>query len=112
MKQHITVKQLKELSTKGKRRLREWWKPKKGDIYWRVKVQKIMVRTHNKKLKERTVDGNYRYPLLSIGRMIELLYENNKLGSDDWNQLVLPTPYNKKDSVCDDLWEAVKEVLG
>jgi len=31
MKQHITLKQLNELSEKGKKRLKKWWKPKEGD---------------------------------------------------------------------------------
>lgn len=34
MKQHITVEQLNELSEKGKERLREYWVPKKGDLFF------------------------------------------------------------------------------
>ena len=42
MKQHITPKQLNELSEKGKERLRKWWLPKEGDWYvWYPKDKKV-----------------------------------------------------------------------
>lgn len=33
MKQHITIEQLNELSSEGKNKLREWWKPQVGDFF-------------------------------------------------------------------------------
>lgn len=64
MKQHITTEQLNELSEKGKGKLREWWKPKVGDL-----------------------------PLLSIGQMIEFLDEqidkhNQKVDENDEGEYI------------------------
>ena len=83
MKQHIIVKQLKELSKKGTKRLLDW-----------------------------SMDGRDYNPLLSIGQMIEFLGDEwftyialqNK---DDLKQFMVA----KNDVLCDALWQAVKEVL-
>lgn len=126
MKQHITIDQLNELSDKGKERLREWWKPSEGNLY--------AVKSKNSEYVECLVlqawiRGEESLPLLSIGQMIEFL---------DWKDMqfyLVPTKggrYNKDtrgrwgvqdgdyenagksffaESLCDTLWEAVKEIL-
>jgi hypothetical protein len=86
MKQHITTKQLNELSERGMEKL----------ILW-------------------TVDDRDYNSRLSIGQMIEFLKYYGKLkqihNTDvgmtriEWKAEPQPT------SICDALWEAVKEVL-
>ncbi len=76
------------------------------------------------KLEEWCLSKAYEPLELSIGQMIEFLYEHQKT---DWSILfgkelafvVYPcfgeirglTPKNRKGELCDGLWEAVKEVL-
>ena len=115
MKQHITIEQLRELSEEGSKRLLVWILSKKY---------------------------SFNGPsLLSIGRMIEFLYEefvsvkllnnsavviNNGWGSKQYTggtgcRVTVVTndslthfsvkDYPFKHELCDALWEAVKEVL-
>jgi len=91
MKQHITPKQLNELSEKGRRRYLSF-------------VNKI----HNTDFKMEWWDSK-QLSLLSIGQMIEFLGEtwwkdfyagDSEVGFGIGNN-----------SLCNGLWEAVKEVL-
>lgn len=87
MKQHITTKQLNELSKKGKERLRVWQR-ERGLItnsYWYL----------NRK----------GFGLPSIGQMIEFLY--NKGFKGELNDAI----NLKAEGLCDALWEACKEIL-
>ena len=95
MKQHITTKQLNELSEKGKKRLRKWWKPWAGDNFTitthSIWVSKICLFEedgyifHWLEYSEKSL-GNMRFikekventlPLLSIGQLIEFLDEHS-----------------------------------
>jgi len=90
MKQYPTIKQIDELSKKGKEAL---WQ-------WRIK-QKI--------------DGTYQWgrfktlPLLSIGQMIEFL-EESQVGEGGEVLIEWSEAYGDEE-LCDALWLAVKEVL-
>ena len=93
MKQNITEKQLNELSEKGKKRLRKWWKPKTGDFM-------ISDLSDGSKsvgfVVQSELVGGTDLPLLSIGQMIEYL-------NDDY------IPYERAKDFCDALWKLVKE---
>lgn len=112
MKQHITVKQLEELSEKGKERLVEWMyslmpQPTKGSCY--------ILPTDN--------DNQISF-FMTIGQMIEFLLDQKKVftGYDslcETNGFHLHLNYGieiffndaGEKEFCDALWEAVKEVL-
>ncbi len=106
MKQHITVKQLKELSDFGKGKLRKWWgkgKQKKNAYWWTDKLN---------------------LPLLSIGQMIEFLDEQSGEDISSYSERAgnvhtVGKPWHhwftihwdkEYDELCDALWEAVKEI--
>ncbi len=94
MKQHITTKQLNELSEKGENYLIKWWKKSQGDA---------------------------DIVLLSIGQLIEFLgnsieeefiyaqWDTNN-NCESWVVNADGESYRSKNLV-DALWEAVKEVL-
>jgi len=87
MKQYITAKQLNELSTKGKERLRKWWKPKEGDClywikpqctWWLVQYDGTYMYDDIESIEKFTETNNEEkafLPILSIGQMIEFLEE-------------------------------------
>ena len=138
MKQHITTEQLDfELNDKGKAKLRSWWKPKIGDLYiwhdgwsekngfnWTINVVDE---------EDEAIDGliwidgdkTPKYPLLSIGQMIEFLKEQGSFGMEEVeksNGTNIKTIWEldsinewihigEKEELCDSLWEAVKDVL-
>lgn len=97
MKQHITPKQLNELSEKGKEKLRKWLE--KHPLEYKFTVGKPSA-------------------ILSIGKMIEFLgddkaakamltgWEQDNLG---WEGQCLDLVHI--DKLCDALWKAVKKVL-
>ena len=87
MKQYITLEQINELSEKGFERLRHY--------------PELFSSTNKYILRDKI-----HFPLLSIGQMIELLSGN---GVDWLIYLLYSTPY--KGTLCDCLWEKVKEVL-
>lgn len=109
MKQYITIKDLNQLSEKGKKRLREWSQSKgygKDELVQWTNGEKTMM----------------PFDLLSIGQMIEFLAENNELfigvEENPWNEKrnLQLTFFNTKigkapSDICDELWEAVKEIL-
>lgn len=104
MKQRITQEQLLELSKKGLERLRL-----------------LPSRTHQVSIY---ID-KIRFPLLSIGEMIEFLAEDKKenwdlgyticdsLGINSYSNGESGIDYSvgSVETLCDDLWEVVKEIL-
>ena len=120
MKQHITPKQLNELSERGKDRLL--------DIFVKKDVKLMeMIFGKNKEepdlkyLKETIEHDEENRLLLSVGQMIEFLDEKT---SSNWEIRFHKPLYdvNYPDShispdfedfskLCDALWDAVKEVL-
>lgn len=116
MKQYITVKQLNELSEKGKKRLRKWWKPTQLD---HICVEKdILVGNPFKDLAK-----EYALPLLSIGQLIEFLEKNVSenwewfLHAQDkilyWGKNAEQYQYDYSGGeLVDGLWQATKEILG
>lgn len=126
MKKHITVEQLNELSDKGKRRLRKWWKPTFGDkIYYEKKSIEYWFDNDDKynmdnwknlgwgiahKEPKPKQYKDHRLPLLSIGQMIEFLRDSSYEGSSYFGANETDVQHQGKE-LCDALWEAVKEVL-
>jgi len=114
MKQHITSKQLNELSDKGKERLREWCEDKK---YGKEKIEELKWQGGDIR--------HWKIPLLSIGQMIEFLDEKGEYLLLDLNKDHLWCNATNHTTIhsgigninifdielCDALWEAVKEVL-
>lgn len=102
MKQYITIDQLNELSQPARQKLREymlkdWAQPMKDHLGNWVHAS--------------IPTDDYQ---LSIGQMIEFLYD--KSGDRRYKSMSIPgsIPYEgeiKPEKLCDDLWEAVKEVL-
>lgn len=98
MKQHITVEQTNELSDKGKKRLRAWWKQEEGDkcyifprkLYGLEHKEWVHADTYNPRGRELFIGEKFDYeesvsarffdsdahPLLSIGQMIQYLDEH------------------------------------
>ena len=94
MKQHITPADLAQLNVNGKAlgKLFNWW---------------------NNKLFASEKDALYDHPSLSIGDMIEFLYENRE---DKRYKAIFPPGVGYDGEIypekwCDELWEEVKEVL-
>ena len=95
MKQTITVKQLNELSEKGKEKLEEWMRRKKYYIHARINL------------------------LMSIGQMIEFLDSEQDYQFHifrrtlDWKIIVNDLQYGKVlgEELADALWQACLEVL-
>jgi len=108
MKQHITVKQLNELSEKGKERLRKKWKPKAGDMAHFIpegglKAETFILTLRLKEIWNKEIQK--ALPLLSIGQMIEFLDKR-------WRDVFFYHNYvSGKENFCDDLWQATKEIL-
>lgn len=105
MKQHITIKQLNELSDKGKERLRKWWKPQFGDFamenegWHEITLGGLQAFDLERQAEER----RNCHPLLSIGQMIEFLTDHDF--KEQWLM------FSRPEELCDDLWEVVWEVL-
>lgn len=121
MKQHITIEQLDELTKSAKNKLRKWWKPTEGDWlrekYWE-EAKIIGLGCWSPECECLTMYGptnrkNEYLPLLSISQLIEFLDE---IAPDKIIEVIdnetLGLSYGfPVDDFCDDLWEAVKEVL-
>ncbi len=115
-KQHITPKQLNELSEKGLRRIQDW-------CTWNDYLESTWIDEDGADSRE------IHSPLLSIGQMIEFLVAKQDKGWRDLHIEMLHdiwqvgTCYDEgaedgswkfkddKGELCDALWEAVKEVL-
>jgi len=98
MKQHITEEQLNELSEKGMERLLNWL-----NRHYPFDI-------NNSKEIAIAEQG------LSIGQMIEFLEENDDsiyVDSDGqkYNDKIAYVSGIRGATLCDDLWEAVKDVL-
>lgn len=125
MKQHITTKQLNELSEKGKEKLRKWWQPKMGESAYNTEAKKRVVIDAYHESMVAAHGKAYWYvflPLLSIGQMIEFLGDNKiklffvfskQLGwkNNGTHTSSITLEKHGKEKLCDVLWEAVKEVL-
>lgn len=103
MKQHISKEQIKELSDKGKERLREWV------------IKSNLSRDDSKFIYYKFSNDTYGYlPLLSIGQMIEFLGEDIhfiRREETGWRLDTKYCEYEDYEELCDALWEAVKQVL-
>lgn len=118
MKQHITVKQLEELSKREKEKLRKWWVDhiQEGDLY--IDLDDVTM-PEMIRCCEHELEYESEMPLLSIGQMIEFLDERNDFDEiikdkDRWEFHTTMKPTGKcflDKELCDALWEAVKEVL-
>ena len=106
MKQHISPEQLEELSEKGNKKLRKWWKPKESDLYSAC-LEGVVCEICDEVYGIEKAEYKKCDPLLSIGQMIEFLelYQVHEALIDQ-NKMIIP-----KDELCDELWKAVKEVL-
>lgn len=104
MKQHITTKQLKELSPEHMKGLTDWWWSKIDEMDRFVEVDA------NKTIGSTIApDSNW----MTIGRMIEFLLEKDKLSYDEDGRPALPvyTYPISSEAICDALWEAVKNTI-
>jgi len=121
MKQHITPKQLNELSKIGKEKLRKWWEPRRGDRFhgknkWfpTYVVSYEAIGLTRKNLKKQVL------PLLSLGQMLEFLekrlpdvsYQHEGYGNG-WSIRYGESDNDRKiyKNLADVLWEACKEIL-
>jgi len=135
MEQYITVKQLSELTDRQKEKLREWWKPSKGDLFVAMTVgtpEHGFIIDHHKPgydNKEGLCECDWcmagsdvALPLLSIGQMVEYLDGDVHIESRKEGFTVIYQPFYDYDpyvngkefckvELCDALWGAVKETL-
>lgn len=113
MKRRITVEQLQELTEEQQERLRGRWKPECYDVYWTSAFEDScnIVLTDEYGNVNGYVKNNMELclPLLDIGQMIELLQNNlyTKPISTKGPMYFSTANIN----LCDDLWEAVKQVI-
>lgn len=123
MKQHISIKQLNELSEKGRKKLRKWWKPQVGDCFVilydnttpRSIGNTIYVCTKTDIMRGGVASTPSFLPLLSIGKTIEFLGDkyvitNRNASWRVWDRNGKHRMIENK-ILCDALWEACKEVL-
>ncbi len=125
MRQHISIKQLNELSEKGKERLKKWWKPLGNEYIYSpyytkgIKVGWSIMQMNDtwakdwEKMKE--LDWvKESLPLLSIGNMIEFLNNASidvKLKNGKLYGLGYINGNRSGKELVDILWSAVKEKL-
>lgn len=125
MKHRITPEQLSELTIEQQQKLRDWWKPERGDMMIDKLSREIPVSASWKELNRIHSFAEPGYvnkfdeclPLLSIGQMIELLDNENKDISFNQDctipvcQLCVDGKDYRAKELCDALFEAIKEVL-
>lgn len=113
MKQRITVEQLNELTEEQKEKLREWWEPADGDVFFRNGRVQVCDEGYYH-------DKENCYPLLSTGQMIELLLSHKEIDFmydagfsyiKDTDIELAWNGMNNGAELCDALWEAVKATL-
>jgi len=109
MKQHITVEQFLELTSKQKKNYRKYFKPQskiiETDMGGNLTIRSISIR-------------GIHLPLISISQMIEFLDEKHfqnwsyiiKRYIDKWEVKINDNEFIN-DELCDALWEAIKELL-
>lgn len=96
MKQYVTSIQLDELSYKAKKILREWCVKKDYAVRIIMDIQDAIT----KQMFGQKMDVIYEVPPLSIGQMIEFLYDNGIMNTQSFSE-----------NLCDVLWEMVKDTL-
>ena len=107
VKQNITPKQLDELSDKGKEKLRGWiWHNGKP----RYSTETTPFHSNGDEIYDSSVAA---LPLLSIGQMIEFLLKETPRPPLFYEKNIIPWSmhWEKKDELCNALWEACKEIL-
>lgn len=147
MKQHISIDQFKELSEVNQDRVRFWWTPVWGDSIWfhdDVQGDRECIyynddeyeMSEGKKHKHPEYTGgddkfHQCFPLLSIGQIIQFLYEEKSLynyhtidqcmeipGEEGWHVVLnedmkegaTTAPTFESIELCDALWDALKDV--
>lgn len=118
MKQHITVKQLGELSKGGKNKLHTWWEVSETDlISVRGEEKRIGTEDCSCECEAPSISGieDNLYaevlPLLSIGQMLEFLSDNLIEGANIFDMPSIRAGRITQHELCDFLWEAVKSIL-
>ena len=131
MKQRITVEQLNELNHRQKMKLFEFWKPGLGDWIYNPTRKEIGVICGVEGEASNIIHVTWYYggdsviqlkgatlPLLTIGQMIELLYNCHtcisiEVGTQGFFASVKAGVKNKQteEELCDALWEATKRML-
>lgn len=136
MKQHITIEDLNQLSSKAKGRLVNWWNPDFDDtqvmMYLPDQDDRVVSGNWDQEIKVFNMDTlevvlmqklkNYEgamYPLLSIGQMVEFLdehgaFKENHLwrGENGWVFGSFDDFSSERTiELCDALWTAVKKIL-
>lgn len=138
MKQHITVEQLSELTEEQKNKLRTLWKPELGDLLYTKGYG--LTEVFAVQNTDTFFEKNYGYghfdpttieerpirekclPLLSIGKMIDILENRDeclnivkRTDLEGWGyeiQLRRVLYYNfSTGELCDALWSAVKAII-
>ncbi len=120
MKQNITIEQLSELSEKGKEKLLDWWQ---GSTEGKI-VDNLGGCGDDEHCESRLTCFE-DIPPLSIAQMIEFLDENFdynlikiiKHPAKTFrciykkNEIILNPHQASEETLCDALWQAVKEIL-
>ena len=118
MKQQITVKQLAELSSEARAKLKNAYYPPE---YMMATLNRgALLEEKNKKIQITNEHGTYVYftstaefyPLLNIGQMIEYLIDCEIMKTGTATHLLEGFSGNEDSlDLCDELWEEVKEIL-
>jgi len=122
VKQRIELAQLNELTDEQKEKLREWWKPKRHDVFYSYYAKTEAVYQPGMFIGGRPPKSNKCIPLLSIGQMIEILGDNltSIINGDSGYQICTATEFRGLQGsvagevygeLADALWPAVKPIL-
>lgn len=119
MKQHISTDQLQQLTPLQQDKLREWWEPRRFDIFTKNGSEfSFMASDGHNALWEggsRIGTKDECLPLLSIGQCIELLREKDidALAHEFWQQAygIEGNDFDVVDELLDRLWESIKSIL-
>ena len=109
MKQRITYEQLLQLAPKQQEKLTELWNPEMGDY---VVIDNLVFILFNDD-DFKSLDKSKAVPLLSIGKLIELIEENESLLLA-CTTMTATARLRKKSiliDIVDALWEDVKDIL-
>jgi spore coat polysaccharide biosynthesis protein SpsF (cytidylyltransferase family) len=105
MKQHITSKDLNQLSEKGKEKLKMWYFNREG--YMLTREQQEVAFKYEKELKRTYLPVESD---INIGTMIEFLDDNTDLEAEN-NSREKEITWKKNEELADALWSACKEFL-